>query len=312
MKSRLLFLCALASTLAPLQALSGAAPAASLPSPAAMSYEDEIIAWRKTRETRLQAPESWLSLVGLDWLKEGDNTLGSAPGSTVRQAKLPAQLGVLNREGHAVTLRLAANSSATLNGKAAAPVTQLVDDHAGRPDVLRFGSLSMVLVRRGDRMGIRTRDTESAARTGFTGIKAFPTDATWRIEARWVPFDPVRSISITNVLGQVSEGRAPGKAVFERDGKTYELIPTQDEPDQELFFVLRDLTSGKETYGASRFLTAPAPKDGKVVLDFNKAYNPPCAFTPHATCPLPIPENRLKLEIRAGELLYTGPGSHED
>jgi uncharacterized protein (DUF1684 family) len=125
------------------------------------------------------------------------------------------------------------------------------------------------------------------------------------VEATWVPFDPPHELEIGSVLGTVNKEKVPGKAVFTRDGHTFELFPIQEDADS-LFFVFADRTSGKETYGAARFITTGLPKDGKVVVDFNQAYNPPCAFTPYATCPLAPPENRLDLRVTAGELKYRG------
>src|SRR5690606_13501956 len=152
---------------------------------------------------------------------------------------------------------------------------------------------------------LRVKDTEAATRTGFLGIDYFPIDPSWRVTAKWVPFEPVHKLEIPNVLGDIDEMPVPGKAVFERDGKTFELLPVLEEPGADsLFFILADRTSGKQTYGAARFLYTDMPKDGKLVIDFNKAYNPPCAFTPFATCPLAPPENRLDLAITAGEKKY--------
>ena len=144
-----------------------------------------------------------------------------------------------------------------------------------------------------------------AARTGFLGLDYFPIDPAWRIEAKWVPFEPPREIRIASIVGTSENEKSPGKAVFDREGKTFELIPVQESPDS-LFFIFSDETSGKETYGAARFLYSDPPRGGKVVLDFNRAVNPPCAFTPFATCPLPPKENRLTVRVTAGEKNYRG------
>ena len=312
MQSRTLLVCTLLAVLAPLAQASNTTEVKT----GAISqdaYAEEIKAWHASRISRLTAPESWLSLIGLEWLKEGPNTVGSATDNAVHIAKLPPHFGVFELKAGQVSATLQAGTVATLNGTPAPASLQLKDNKSGgTPDTLRCGSMTLVIIRRGEKIGIRIRDTQSPQRLQFSGIETFPVDPSWRIEADWIPFNPSKKISITNVIGQVEQEDAPGKAVFQREGKTYELIPTQDEPGAELFFVLRDLTSGHETYGASRFLVADVPANGKVLLDFNKLYNPPCAFTDFATCPLPIPENRLKLRITAGEQSYKGPGSHAE
>ena len=161
-------------------------------------------------------------------------------------------------------------------------------------------------MQRGEELYLRVKDSASDRRKHFTGLDYFPLDPAWRIEAQWVSFDPVRQVNITNVLGQVSPAPVPGKAVFTREGRTFELLAIDEGADEPLFFVLSDQTSGAETYAASRFLYAERPKDGKIVLDFNRAENPPCAFTPFATCPLPPKENQLALRVTAGEKVYRG------
>jgi uncharacterized protein (DUF1684 family) len=167
--------------------------------------------------------------------------------------------------------------------------------------------VNFYILEQNNRFFLRVRDSESARRKKFAGIEAYPIDPAWRIEAQWVPFDPPRELPIINVLGLVQQAPCPGKAVFKHGGRTYELLPMQEAPDDPLFFVLTDTTAGEETYEASRFLYADPPKDGKVILDFNKVYNPPCAFSPFTTCPLPPKENVLPFPLRAGEKKYRGP-----
>jgi uncharacterized protein (DUF1684 family) len=159
---------------------------------------------------------------------------------------------------------------------------------------------------RGDSLFLRVKDSAAARRKNFAGLDYFPIDPSWRIEAEWVPFDPPHQVAITNMIGQTEPAPVPGKAVFTRDGHTFELIPIDEGANEPLFFVITDLTAGEETYEASRFVYAERPKDGKIILDFNQAYNPPCAFTPFATCPLPPKENRMKVRVTAGELKYRG------
>ncbi len=287
------------------------ATAASTPATAASSdeYTRQIEAWRMQRAERLQAPTGWLSLIGLEWLKSGRNTIGSAKGSDIVIAKAPALLGTITLDGDVATIELAAHAAATIDGAASRRATLLDDSHE-QPTSVAFATVSFYLVDRGGRKGLRIKDSEAATRTGFRGLDNFAIDPTWRIEADWVAFDPPQSLEIPNVLGTIDAMPVPGKAVFTRDGKTWELLPVLESADaQQLFFIIADKTSGKETYGAGRFLYADPAKDGKVVLDFNKAYNPPCAFTPFATCPLAPPENRLPIAVNAGEKRYRG-GDH--
>jgi uncharacterized protein len=163
------------------------------------------------------------------------------------------------------------------------------------------------LVQRGDRFGLRIKDSAAPTRKNFLGLDYFDIDPGWRIEAKWEAYDPPHEVEEPNVLGEVDKVIVPGAAIFEHDGKTFRVEPVIETPgDTELFLVFADRTSGKETYGAARFVYTEPPKDGKVIIDFNKAYNPPCAFTPYATCPLPTAQNRLNTRVTAGEKKYRG------
>ncbi len=270
-------------------------------------YRGEIESWRKQRLDRLTAPDGWLSLVGLEWLKPGTSKVGSASDNDIVIAKAPAHLGSIERKGDKVTIKLAEDSGATIDGKRLASA-ELLDDAHAEPTTIAFGSVRFYLIdRAGGKKGLRVKDSEAKTRTGFLGIDSYPIDPGWRIEAKWVAFDPPHSLEIPNVIGTIDKMPVPGKAVFERGGKTFELLPVLETDDaKELFFIIADKTSGKETYGAARFIYSAMPKDGKVVIDFNKAYNPPCAFTSFATCPLAPPENRLGMAVTAGEKKYRG------
>ena len=270
-------------------------------------YIQTIETWRAQRLERLKAPGGWLSLVGLEWLKPGTNTIGSASDNDIVIAKAPAHLGRIEWKGDTVTIHLEHGSGATIDGKAQTSA-ELLDDAHESPTLIAFGSVNFYLIdRAGGKKGLRIKDSEAATRTGFLGIDAFPIDPSWRIEAKWVAFDPPHTLEIPNVIGTIDMMPVPGKAVFERDGKSFELLPVLETADaDELFFIIADNTSGKQTYGAARFIYSSMPKDGKVVIDFNKAYNPPCAFTPFATCPLAPPENRLGIAVSAGEKKYRG------
>ncbi len=273
-------------------------------------YMKEIETWRAQRVERLKSEDGWLSLVGLDWLKQGVNKIGSAKDNDIVIAKAPAHLGTIEWKGGKVAITLAADSGAMIDGKPSTSA-ELLDDSHEKPTTISFDSVRFYLIdRAGGKKGLRIKDSEAKTRSGFLGIDYFPIDPSWRIEAKWVAFDPPHILEIPNVIGTIDKMPVPGKAVFEHDGKTFELLPVLETEDaDELFYIIADKTSGKETYGAARFIYSAMPKDGKVVIDFNKAYNPPCAFTPFATCPLAPPENRLGVAVNAGEKKYRG--SHQ-
>lgn len=267
-------------------------------------YAKQIETWRAQRVERLKSPNGWLSLIGLHWLKDGKNTVGSAKDNDVVLAKGPARLGTITLKDGKATIELDAKAAASIDGKPEKSAVLLDDSHE-KPTTIAFGTASFYLIDRNGRKGLRVKDSEAQTRKQFLGIDDYPIDPSWRIEAKWEAYQPPHTLEIPTVLGTVDKMPAPGKAVFERDGKKYELLPVLEEKDaKELFFIFADRTSGKDTYGAGRFLYADMPKDGKVVIDFNKAYNPPCAFTPFATCPLPTPQNRLGMRVTAGEKKY--------
>jgi uncharacterized protein (DUF1684 family) len=275
----------------------------------ANDYTQSIETWRTGRLQRLTAPTGWLALIGRHPLEPGTWSVGSGEGSAIRLAAGPASLGTITCTADGkVAFALAENVAATIDGTTARSAE--LDYKGEKPTYVRAGTINFYILESGGKLFVRVRDTESARRRNFAGIEHYPVDAAWRIEASWVPFDPPRQLPITNVVGITQDARGPGKAVFLYQGRTYELLPMQDEPADPLFFVLTDTTAGTETYEASRFLYAEPPKDGKVILDFNKVYNPPCAFTPFTTCPLPPKENVLPFPLRAGEKKYQGPGAH--
>jgi uncharacterized protein len=273
-------------------------------------YGSSIEHWRAQRLKRLTAPDGWLSLVGLHWLQPGRNTIGSAGDNTVVLQQAPAQLGTIELDaGGMLVLELAPDSGALIDGQAR-PRAVMRDDHMQEPTRVSFGSVDFVVIDRGGHKALRVRDAQADTRAHFAGIDSFAIDPSWRIEARWIPFDPPRTLETMNVVGQLESYPAPGKAVFERDGGEHVLLPVIETPgDEALFLIFADGTSGKETYGAGRFLYTEPPGDGRIVIDFNKAYNPPCVFTPFATCALAPPENRLGLRITAGEMQYRPAGS---
>ena len=270
------------------------------------SYAQQIETWRAKRVERLKAPTGWLSLIGLHWLKDGKNTVGAAKENDIVLGAGPARLGVITLKSGKATIELDPRTNATIDGKPQ-KTAELLDDKHEQPTTVAFGSASFYVIDRDGKKALRVKDSEAQTRKHFVGIDYYPIDPKWRVEAKWVEYKPPHTLEIPTVLGTVDKMPVPGKAVFERDGKTYELLPVLEEPDaKEIWFIFADKTSAKETYGGGRFLYADMPKDGKVVIDFNKAYNPPCAFTPHATCPLAPPENRLAIPVTAGEKKYRG------
>ncbi|HYU30888.1 MAG TPA: DUF1684 domain-containing protein [Thermoanaerobaculia bacterium] len=291
---------ALLLSLAPAFAATAADPA----------YVQKIEAVRKERIDDLKKEDSWLTLVGLFWLDEGENRFGSDPGTNkviFPEGKGPAVAGVLIREGDKVRVRAAPGAGVTSDGK---PVTELalVSDAKGKPTVLDLGTLSFFVIERGDRIGVRVKDKASPLRTSFHGLDFYPIQPEWRFDARFEPYNPPKKVPIPNVLGQVSESDSPGAVVFDWQGKTYRLDVLGSEKDG-LSTIFADTTNGHETYGAGRFLELGKLANGKVEVDFNTAYNPPCAFTSFATCPLPPAQNKLALAVTAGEKKF-GEGHH--
>lgn len=271
----------------------------------ANDYVQTIETWRAGRIERLQRPDGWLALIGRHPLGEGTWSVGSAEGNTLRLAAGPGRLGTITHApGGKVTIALADGVDAAIDGTTERTAELVYQGE--KPTYVRAGSVNFHVMDRSGNLFLRVRDSTAARLKNFAGIEAWPVDPAWRIEAAWVPFDPPREVRITNMIGLVEPALIPGKAVFTHDGRTYEIIPIDEDPESDLFFVLTDATAGNETYEACRFLYAPRPKDGKIVLDFNKLYNPPCAFTPFSTCPLPPKENVLPFPLRAGEKKYRG------
>ena len=270
------------------------------------AWRQEVEKFRKERVENLKKEDGWFTLIGLDWLEEGENRFGSDPEATIvlPEGKSPKLAGVLVRKGDKVSVRVEPGAKVTSGGK---PVTtlDLVADTQGEPTVLEMGSVSFYVIQRGDKVGVRVRDKQSDALKAFHGLDTWPIQPAWRVEARFEPYDPPKTIGIPNILGQVTDTPAPGAVVFDWQGQTYRLDALGD-PKEGLSLIFADQTNGKESYGAGRFLETGPVKDGKVVVDFNLAYNPPCAFTAFATCPLPPSQNRLALRVEAGEKRYAG------
>ena len=280
-----------------------------LPAMAQEAYVQAVDAWHAGRVARLTAEDGWLSLIGRDWLNPGENTLGSAPGSTVLLPEwaAPAKAGLFILERASVRFRPFPGSGLLLNGK---PATEAVlkSDAEEKPDVLQAGRVRFYVIRRGDRFGIRIKDPEAPSRKSFHGVPRFPVDPAWRVEADFVPYATPQTRLIPTVLGTTEPMTAPGLLKFKVAGREITLEPMVEDPEHpELFLIFKDATSAHGTYPAGRFLYADMPKGGKVILDFNRAVNPPCAFTLFATCPLPPKQNQLTIAVPAGE---KDPGLH--
>jgi uncharacterized protein len=265
-------------------------------------YARDVDAWRAKREAGLRAADGWLSVVGLHWLREGTSTVGSEKGSDIRlPLPAPPRVGTLELVKGRALMRVAPGVTVKSQDKAVTEL-ELHSDKDGKADVLAVGPVSMYVIERGGRQALRVKDTESPRRRTFRGLDWYPVKESYRVRARFVPYDPPRKIPIANVLGMVEDMPSPGYVAFTLNGRAIKLDPVLEEPDaKELFFMFKDATAGKDTYPAGRFLYAEMPSRGEVVLDFNKAYSPPCAFTSFATCPLPPRQNRLGMRIEAGE-----------
>lgn len=269
-------------------------------------YRAEVEKFRADRAVEIGAPTGWAALVGLHWISQGEVVVGSDPISGIRLTgpSAPGRFGTLTVTGDTVHMRISTGLDAFVKGK---QVYELDMQPGGDPeDGIKVGGLTMTLIRRGDRKALRVWDAKAPNRVAFKGLQWMPIDTKWRIDAKFVPHpaDQPR-IKIQNVLGETVQMKNPGTVVFTVGGKEYSLEAMLETDDaKELFFIFKDGTSDKTTYGAGRYLYTPLPTNGRVDLDFNKAKNPPCAFTDFATCPLPPAKNKLTLSVTAGEL-YT-------
>ncbi|WP_190285651.1 DUF1684 domain-containing protein [Montanilutibacter psychrotolerans] len=264
-------------------------------------------AWRDERKAGLIKPDGWTSLIGLHWIGPGGHYLGSDADNGMRLGMGPKHLGMIDLRGGRLRFVPESGLALTLDGQPlAGPVFLNTDEAVAGPSVLGFdeGKGLVTVIKRGDRYALRVKHADAATRTGFKGIDYWPAKEDWKITGKFVPHPPGRTIEVANIVGTTDKVPNPGAVEFERDGKSYR-IEALDEGDGELFLVFADRTNGHGSYGAGRFLDATRPDpQGRVTLDFNRTYNPPCAFTAFATCPLPPPENRLDLLVDAGEKAY--------
>lgn len=266
-------------------------------------YVEKIKEWQIKRISGLKSEEGWLNLAGLFWLNEGVNTIGSDSKNNIRFPENHAAdfLGKLILQNGVVTYEASPNAEVTLNN------IQIKNSelfpYKGQPIVLTYKTLRWFIIQRGDRYAVRLRDLEGDYLKNFKGIETFPINEKWRLKSRFVPSEG-KKLKIVDIIGTSYEVDSPGKLFFIINGKEYSLDATGTK--EHLHFVFADASNNHETYGGGRFLDADTPdSEGNIYLDFNKSYNPPCAFTPYATCPIPTKENTLTISIKAGEK-YSG------
>ena len=268
-------------------------------------YVKAIEKWRNEKEANLKKETGWLTVAGLFWLKEGINTVGAGPDFDVRLTDnfKKGKFGEIDFKNGAASLKVEEGVETQSDGKSISTTIQLVSDEKGKPTEIRTGSQTFYLIKREDRFGIRLKDSQSKARMSFKGQHWFPVDESYKVTARFEAFPEAKEVMVPNVLGGKFKMKSPGTLKFALKGKEYSLQPVEEE-EGTLFIIFGDKSNMDETYKSGRFLYADKAVNGEAVLDFNKAENPPCAFTPFATCPLPPPGNNLDVEIKAGEKRY--------
>ncbi len=278
------------------------------------AWQKDTSAWRAEHKANLVKPDGWLSLAGLEWLQPGENSVGSAAGNKIHLGAGPAHLAILRLEGENVMLNPPAGGFPPDFLVAGAPAkSESLRSEANNDKVsphLTIGTLNMYVIRREARFALRIKDSHSPAIAGFRGLKWYPPDPAYRLTAKWIPYSPHKTITLATLVGTSYDQPVPGFAEFTLAGKTFRLEPVLEDPAvAKLFFILRDTTSTSTTYGACRFLYTAFPtngldKPGELVLDFNRLENPPCAYTPYSTCPLPPQGNRLPIALPVGEQRY--------
>jgi uncharacterized protein (DUF1684 family) len=267
------------------------------------TYAKEIEQWRAQRLADLTSESGWLTLIGLFWLKEGKNTFGSDVSNDIvlPKDKVAPRAGSFSLANGIVNFETPLANTFMVEGR---PVTslQMKSDADDQQTILTLGSVTFQIIKRNDKLGLRVKDKNNPDRMNFAGLENYPADLKWRIDARFEPYNPPKPMPILNVLGMESDEPSPGAIVFDVNGKSYRLDAVTEKDEPRFFMIFADDTRGKETYGAGRYLYVDPPDaSGRVIIDFNKAYSPPCAFTNFATCPLPPKQNILPLAIEAGE-----------
>ncbi len=267
------------------------------------SFEEQVRTWRKERDKELRSENGWLTVAGLFWLKEGSNSFGTGKDmDIVLTGSAPRNIGTLELANGVVTLKVADSVKVTDIGGEPIKNYEMPLDSDDTPAPFWVGSLTLSVIKRGERYGLRVKDKNSKALREFKGLEWFKADKSYRVNATFTPYDQPKEIMIANVLGDQLKMKSPGVLTFTLNGATHQLVPVMEE--DKLFIIFRDQTAGKTSYGAGRFLYADPPQRGEVILDFNRAENPPCAFTPYATCPLPPRANFLPIPIPAGERAF--------
>ena len=279
------------------------------------NWEHELAAWRTQHVNDLLKPAGWLSLTGLEWLQPGDNTFGTASDNKIHLAGSGAgHIGILRLEGNNVKLLPPSGGFPPDLQVAGAPAKEqplLVEaDNDKNAPHITIGTLNMYVIRREDKYALRVKDSKSPTLAGFHGLHWYDPNEKYRVKAKWIPYNPQKSVTLATLAGTTYSQPVPGAAEFVLDGKTYRLEPVmEDAAATQLFFILRDTTSATTTYKACRFLYTVLPthgvdKQGELWLDLNRLENPPCAYTAFATCPLPPTQNRLPIALPVGEKRY--------
>ncbi len=282
---------------------SAEVPASATP---ADPYRAEILKFQQDREAALKTDVGWLTIAGLWFLTQPETTFGSDPlNDIVLPAGAPERAGTFVLRDGKVTVRAVSGVTFDLNGKTITEA-ELKPDGQGPPDRITLGALQLWVHNSGERLSIRMRDKNNPLRTEFTGTSWFPIDPAYRVEGTYTAYPQPKIIEVPNILGDIDKMPIPGIVSFTINGQEHKLEPVAESGDPRFWIIFRDLTSQKETYPAARFLYVPAPVNGKMILDFNKAQNPPCAYNPYTTCPLPTEQNRLRTRIEAGEMRYKG------
>ena len=292
------------------------APETSAAATAALDFKSEHAEWVQERTADLGKPDGWTSLIGLHWIEAGTQSVGGAEGNAIRLAIAPGRLAQLEPRADGLYFRPVGGAQVTADGKPVQGEIRLDPEGKGGGTTLTYdeGKGQITAIKRGQRLALRVRHADAPARLHFGGLDFFPAEESWRVQARFVPHPPGRTLPIVNVLGEVADNPNPGYVVFEKEGRQWKLEALGD-PAKSLNLMFQDQTTSRQTYGVGRYLRTDAvAADGTVTLDFNRAYNPPCAYTDFATCPLPPPENRLaqqddnrqlvRLAVVAGEKKY--------
>jgi uncharacterized protein len=275
------------------------------------SYNDSIRKWRQDYAQKLMSPEGWLAISGLFWLEQGENRFGTHPSNRIILPPHSAAefSGIFTLRDRAITLQAAEGVLMTINDQ---PITsmQVMTDSFGSSDWIVLNDLKILVIQRGARYGVRIYDKNHPQLKQSVMLRWFPIQHDYCIEADYIPFEQPKTMSIVNVLGDFEEMESPGYAEFTLQGQVCRLHPVPVEESDRLWFLFQDASSSDATYPGGRFLTTDAPDNGHITLDFNKAHNPPCAYTDFATCPIPPRINRLLVRISAGESRYPRPVGH--